>query len=96
MVPSPPVFSTPITLHNHGPGSRATQRPRLCWPALTTIERGMAEREPEPTSVEGVLGALMSLRLPFSGLPEGRPRYGKSFQGSMSRGSQSLRDLRPT
>ena len=38
--PSPPAFSTPITLHNHGPGSRATQRPRCFRPALEPLETG--------------------------------------------------------
>src|SRR5262249_2998823 len=76
--PSPPAFSTPITLHNHEPGSRATLRPRCFRPALEPIEMGSGGVEREPTNVEGVLRTAMSLRLPLRGRPEGGPRYGKS------------------
>ena len=92
--PSPPGFSTLIALHNHGPGSRATQRPDASGQPSNPSRRGLAGLEPEPSSIESVLGGVMSLRLPLRGRPERRPRYGKSFPGSMSRKSRSRRDLR--
>ena len=92
--PSPPGFSTLIALHNHGPGSRATQRPGASGQPSNPSRRGLAGLEPEPLSIESVLGAVMSLRLPLRGRPERWPRYGKSFPGSMSRKGRSRRDLR--
>jgi hypothetical protein len=55
--PSPPTFCTPISLHNHGPASRATERPRYFGPALEPIETGLDGLEPEPHERRRRLGS---------------------------------------
>src|SRR4051794_34455962 len=88
---SSPSISTPITLHNYGPGPRATQRPRFSRPALESIKAGHGwagigaherrrwlERGPEPTP-------------PLPWLPWRTAALWKVFSGIDSRKGRSRR-----
>jgi hypothetical protein len=89
-----PAFSSEITLHNYGPGSRATQRPRCFRPALEPIEAGIDWAGTGAHERRRRLENGHEPAASFRGRPARLPRYGTSFQGSLSRNRRSGRDLR--
>ena len=95
MEPSPPAFSTLITLHNYWPGSRATKCPRCVRPTLEPIETGTGWAGIGAHERRRCLERGHEHAAPLQWSPGGRHRYGKSFHGSTNRKSQFLRDLRP-
>ena len=79
--PSPPGFSTLIALHNHGPGSRATQRPDASGQPSNPSRRGLAGLEPEPSSIESVLGGVIELAAPLAWPPGTTAALWQVFSG---------------
>ena len=81
--PSPPAFSTPIALHNYGPGPRAIRRPRCFWPAVEPIATGTGPAGNGPHERQMRLESDHEPAAPLPWPPWRRPRYGKSFPDSI-------------